>query len=283
VTVVLCLVLCLVVAVGLLTLIWWSQERILFQPPGSYGTPPQSGRIGYEASDGQHLFGYLVGRPTSTDSLLLCFHGNADLAMWQLEWANRVRERTGVAVMLAEYRGYMSLGGKPSYLSAKLDALAAYECARTQLGVSDDRLVFFGHSLGSAIAAELAEMHPPRALLLQSPFTSALAMAEEILTMPLAMLWKVVSRIHFDTPRVVAALDVPVAVAHGKRDRIVPFWMGVEVYNRARIKGPVLVAPDAGHSDLPEVAGERYWNWMQAGLHAGLSVRRQNERPDQSR
>jgi uncharacterized protein len=211
--------------------------------------------------------------------LLLCFHGNADLAVWQLEWGTRVREQTGVAVMLAEYRGYMSLGGKPSYLTAKLDALAAYEYAHTQLGVSDDRLAFFGHSLGSAIAAELAEMHPPRALLLQSPFTSAFAMAKGILTTPLAAFWKVVSRIHFDTARIVAALDVPVAVAHGKRDRIVPFWMGIAVYNSARIKGPLLVSPAAGHSDLPGVEGERYWNWIRAGLDASPSAHRQKERP----
>lgn len=259
----------LVALVGLLTLIWWSQERILFQPPRSYGVAPQTGRITYSASDGQHLAGYLIGNPSSTDGLLLCFHGNADLAMWQLDWARAVTERTGFAVMLAEYRGYMSLGGKPGYLATKLDALAAYEYAHTQLGVPDDRLAFFGHSLGSAIAAELAEMHPPRALILQSPFTSAFAMAKRILTTPLANFWKIVSRIHFDTARIVSALDVPAAVAHGKRDGIVPFRMGIEVYNAARIKGPFLVVANAGHNDLPGMAGERYWNWITAALNAG--------------
>lgn len=267
----------LAVLVALLTCIWWSQERIVFQPPRSHGVPPQGGRITYDASDGQHLSGYLIGEPTASDGLLLCFHGNADLAMWQLDWARKATEQTGVAVMLAEYRGYMSLGGKPSYQAAKLDALAAYECARTQLGVSDDRLAFFGHSLGSAIAAELAELHPPRVLLLQSPFTSALAMAKRILTTPLAMLWTVVSRVHFDTARIVAVLDVPIAVAHGKRDRIVPCWMGIKVYDTARLKGPLLVVADAGHNDLPAVGGERYWNWMRAALNAGFPVRQQTK------
>jgi uncharacterized protein len=256
--------------VALLTCLWWSQERIVFQPPRSHGVPPQSGRITYDASDGQHLGGYLIGEPTASGGLLLCFHGNADLAMRQLDWARKVTEQTGVAVMLAEYRGYMSLGGKPSYQAAKLDALAAYQCARTQLGVPDDSLAFFGHSLGSAIAAELAELHPPRVLLLQSPFTSAPAMAKRILTTPIAMLWRVVSRVHFDTARIVAVLDVPIAIAHGKRDRIVPYWMGIEVYNSARLKGPLLVVADASHNDLPAVGGGRYWNWMRAALNAGV-------------
>lgn len=260
----------LVIAVGLLALLWWSQERFVFQPPKSYGIPPETGRISYEASDGQHLAGYLVGKPSIASGLLLCFHGNADLAMWQLEWASIVAERTGVAVMLAEYRGYMSLGGKPSYLTAKLDALAAYEYARARLGIPDDRLAFFGHSLGSAIAAELAEMHPPGALLLQSPFTSAFDMAKRILTTPLASLWNVVSRVHFDTARIVRGLDVPIAVAHGKRDRIVPLWMGIEVYNIARNKGPLLIVAGAGHNDVPTIAGEHYWSWVREGLDAGF-------------
>jgi uncharacterized protein len=268
-----------VAVAALLTLIWWSQERILFQPPGAYGAVPQTNRIDYTASDGQRLAGYLIGKTASTKGLLLCFHGNADLAMWQLDWACSVNQKAGVAVLLAEYRGYMSLGGKPSYTTAKLDALAAYEYVHTHLDVPDDRLAFFGHSLGSAIAAELAEIRRPGVLLLQSPFTSAFAMAKEILRSPLALFWRMVSRIHFDTARIVAALDVPVTVAHGKRDRVVPFRMGVEVYDSARIKGPFLVVAGAGHNDLPEVGGERYWNWMTEALNANLDLTRQNEEP----
>jgi fermentation-respiration switch protein FrsA (DUF1100 family) len=268
-----------VVLAALLTLIWWSQERILFQPPRSYGVVPETDRVDYTASDGQHLVGYLVGKTASTERLLLCFHGNADLAMWQLDWARSVTEQTGAALMLAEYRGYMSLDGHPSYMAAKLDALAAYDYVHTHLHIPDDRLAFFGHSLGSAIAAELAEIHHPRALLLQSPFTSAFAMAKGILTTPVAMFWKVVSRIHFDTARIVATLDVPVAVAHGRRDRVVPFRMGVEVYNSAKIKGPLLVVAGAGHNDLPEIAGERYWGWMAEALNANLTPPQQSEGP----
>jgi fermentation-respiration switch protein FrsA (DUF1100 family) len=259
----------LIVLVGLcavLSLIWWSQERILFQPPRSYGQIVQTARIDYEASDGQHLAGYLIGEPGVTKGVLLCFHGNADLAMWQIGWAIRVAERTGLAVMLAEYRGYMSLGGRPTYAMVKLDALAAYDYLTTSLGVQPQQLAYFGHSLGSAVAAELAENYKPRALILQSPFTSASAMATRVLGAPMAQFWRVISRIHFDTARIVTGLDLPVSVAHGKRDRIVPFKMGMEVYSASRVKGPLLVVDDAGHNDIPEVAKERYWTWISAAL-----------------
>ena len=156
---------------GSLVLLWWSQERILFQPPRQFGPLPESGRVSYDAVDGQRLTGFMVGDPETAPRVLLCFHGNADLAVWQLDWARAVRSHTRCAVFLAEYRGYMSLGGTPTYASTKLDARAAYDHLRIAFGVDRTRMAYFGHSLGSGVAAELAEIHPPAALLLQSPFS----------------------------------------------------------------------------------------------------------------
>src|SRR5258707_553276 len=184
---------------GFLFLLWWSQERILFQPPRLDEPPVESGRVHYSAAAGQQLVGFVVGDPRTALGVLLCFHGNADLAVWQLEWARRLERQTRHAVFLAEYRGYMSLGGSPTYANTKLDARAAYDHLRVAFGLDRARMAFFGHSLGSAIATELAEIHPPAALLLQSPFSSARAMARLIVTLPLALIWRTISRIHFDT------------------------------------------------------------------------------------
>ena len=251
---------------GAIALLWWSQERILFQPPRFHGDPAESGCVQYEAADGQHLKGFVVGDPRTAPATVLCFHGNADLSVRQLDWARMVEKRTGAAVMLSEYRGYMSLDGKPTYPTTKLDAQAAYDYLCATFGIGPERLAFFGHSLGSAIATELAEIHRPRALLLQSPFTSARAMARVIVVPPISFIWKIISRIHFDTIGVVSALDLPVSVTHGKRDRIVPFRMGMEVYSAAKMKGSLLVVDDAGHSDISRVAGDDYWSWISSAL-----------------
>ncbi len=251
---------------GLMLLIWWGQERILFQPPSFADLRDEPGRVEYQASDGQKLAGYLVGDPRTTPGVLICFHGNADLSYWQLDWGREVFERTGHAVFLAEYRGYMSLGGTPSYATTKLDAQAAYDYLRKNLGADTSRFAYYGHSLGTGVAVELADRHPPRSLLLQSPFTSAQAMARVIVSPPLVLAWRSVSRIHFDTREIVARLDVPVWVAHGTRDRVVPVRMGREVHAAARQKGELLIVEGAGHNDIAEVAGEAYWRWIAAGL-----------------
>lgn len=251
---------------GSVLLVWWSQERILFQPPRLREAPPESGRVSYDASDGQRLTSFMVGDPRNAPGTLLCFHGNADLAVWQLDWAREVHLHTRYAVFLAEYRGYMSLGGKPTYSSTRLDAHAAYDHLRIAFGVDRTRMGYFGHSLGSGVAAELAELHPPAALLLQSPFSSARAMARLIVWPPIVVIWRTISRIHFDTKRIVSELDVPVSVAHGRRDRIVPFRMGIEVYESAKRKGQLLIVDKAGHSDVADIAGEEYWRWIVEAL-----------------
>jgi fermentation-respiration switch protein FrsA (DUF1100 family) len=252
----------------LAALVWIFQERIAFQPPrGPWPSPAGGTRVEYEASDGQKLFAYLVGDPSTSPGLLLSFHGNADLAAWQISWAEELSLRTGVAVLLAEYRGYMGLEGRPSYSGSEHDAEAAYAFSRNVLRVPADRIAMFGHSLGSAIATELAVKHQPAALILQSPFTSAREMAGRMTGhRPAAFLWRLISRLHFDTGVTVASVQAPVFVAHGGRDRLIPPEMGRAVYDASPRKGEWLLVPDAAHNDVGSRGGEAYWSWMKTAL-----------------
>lgn len=258
----------IVLAAFLAALAWIFQERIAFQPPrGPWPSPAGGTRVEYEASDGQKLFAYLVGDPSAPRGLLLSFHGNADLAIWQIDWAEELSRRTGVTVLLAEYRGYMGLEGRPSYAGSQRDAEAAYTFSRNVLKVPADRISMFGHSLGSAIATELAVKHQPAALILQSPFTSARDMAGRMTGyQPSGFLWRLISRLHFDTGVTVAAVQAPVSVAHGGRDRLIPFEMGQSIYNAARKKGGWLLVPGAAHNDVGSRGGEVYWGWMKKAL-----------------
>ena len=113
------------------------------------------------------------------------------------------------------------------------------------------------------MAAELAVEHRPRVLLLESPFTSAQDMAAVIAGRWLTSgLWRLISRLRFDTVRIVASLETPVSVIHGGRDRVIPSRMGKAVYDAAKVKGEWLLVPAASHSDVEEVAGEDYWRWF---------------------
>lgn len=253
--------------VSVLLILSLAQEKIVFQPPKVFSNQPPdfAKRIEYQAADGENLIAFFIESLTPDAGALICFHGNADLAAWQIDWGREVVRRTGYSVFLAEYRGYYGLAGHPTYRRSALDADAAYLAATAETHLDATRLSFFGHSLGSAVAAELALRYRPRRLLLQSPFTSARAMGRLIIGRPLLALWGGLSRVHYDNVAAVTKIDAPVFVAHGERDRIVPIRMGREVYSSARIQGALLVVDSAGHNDLPERGGEEYWAWLAAG------------------
>jgi uncharacterized protein len=263
----------MVIAVALFAMLvafaWWAQERIVFQPSG----PPfphhgDTRRLEYHAADDQQLFGFVV-QPEPAGSparVLIAFHGNADLAVRQIPWAEEVARRSGWTVLLAEYRGYGGAPGTPSVSGLRLDAQAALAIARDSLGGRDGEIAYFGHSLGSAVATELAASAPPSRLILQSPFTSARDMARIIVARPLEAAWRFISRVHYDNITIVGELDAPVWVVHGANDMIIPASMGAELHERARIQGELRIVPGAGHNDLPERGGAIYWRWIDRAL-----------------
>ena len=271
--------------VALVLFVWWQQERIVFQPTaGPHPEVTDVDRVEYRAQDGQPLFAFVVrhapranGDESGTESsasrlpppasrVLIAFHGNADLAAWVVPWAREVAHRTNRVVIVAEYRGYGGLPGVPTVDGARLDARAAFRYARDSLGAQPKEIALYGHSLGSAIAAELAVEMQSEALILESPFTSARAMARIVVARPVELVWGMISRVHYDTEARVRELDAPVWVAHGTRDMVIPVRMGQRVYRSAKRKGEFLVVSGAGHNDVAAVAGDSYWLWITSAL-----------------
>jgi pimeloyl-ACP methyl ester carboxylesterase len=253
--------------------LWRHQERVVFQPPSILAeAPAPARRVEFRAADGQSLYGYVVSpRAAATHdaiaTLVIAFHGNADLAAWLVPWAGELATRAGVTVFVPEYRGYGGIPGAPSYESAASDAKGALAYALDSLRPT--HVAVYGHSLGSAMAAEVAmAMHPrrPLALVLQSPFTSAQDMATRMLVPPIPGVWRRISRVHYDTRARVAELDAPVWVAHGTRDVVIPVRMGRQVFEAAQRRGQLLLVEGAGHNDVADVGDERYWRWIVAAL-----------------
>ncbi|MEP6491649.1 MAG: alpha/beta hydrolase [bacterium] len=257
----------LVVYAGVLVMVWHFQEHIVFQPPAGVAVEAVPARqVRYSAADGAQLFAYVVGDSSPGGIVVLAFHGNADIARWLVPWATRLARQTGVTVVIPEYRGYDGLSGSPSYDSSSHDSRASLAYVRDTLKVTSGNVVYFGHSLGSGIAAELAAHEPPRSLVLQAPFSSARAMAQRLIVPGLRVLWRAISRVHFDTVARVGALTVPVWVSHGDRDLIVPVKMGREIFTAAARPGELLIVQRAGHNDVADVGGSAYWQWLEKAI-----------------
>jgi len=147
---------------------------------------------------------------------VLFAHGNAELIDdWGTSMA-QLRDR-GVNVLLVEFPGYGFSEGKPSRGALDETFTAAYDWLVANGAVDARRIVAYGRSVGGGPAADLAEHRPVAALVLQSTFTSTMALARA------AFLPGFLVRDRFDNRRVVAEFEGPVLLMHGIDDDVIPF------------------------------------------------------------
>jgi len=165
---------------------------------------------------------------------LLCFHGNAANIAWRAD-VYRFLRGLGANVLALEYRGYGRSEGRASEAGIYRDADAAYNYLSQERSVPPRRIIAFGQSLGTAVAAELAAQHEVGGVVLEAPFPSAHALARRFYWFVPGLPWLIRSR--FDTAKNLALANskfaAPLLVIHCTRDPVIPFEFGQQVYDRA--------------------------------------------------
>ena len=114
----------------------------------------------------------------------------------------------------------------------------------------------YGHSLGGAIAVDIAERHPDAAgLIVESTFTSMLEMANITYWM-FPTDWLLNQR--FDALAKVTLLRVPVLYIHGTADAEIPYTMSERLFAATRGDKRLTLIPGGGHDDSAFVGGTLY-------------------------
>jgi len=179
---------------------------------------------------------------------LVVFHGNAGHRGHRLGWLWALRS-TRAGVFILDYRGYGGSGGSPSEEGFYRDGEAAVDWLQSS---GAGPLAYVGESLGTAVAVELALRRPPAALILQSPFTSAVDLGQR--TYPFLPV-RLLMRDRYPLLSKIDRVSCPVMVIHGQEDSIVPPAMGRAVFERAPDRKEWFPIPRADHNDpLWEIA-----------------------------
>jgi len=184
---------------------------------------------------------------------VLGFNGNAGHRGLRAPLASALRER-GLQVLLFDYRGYGDNPGRPTEAGLQEDARAAWRYLEGRDDVDTSKLVFFGESLGTAVATALAVEHRPAALVLRSPFPSLVAVGR--LHYPFLPVDRLL-RDRFDAIEQIGRMTRPVLVIAGDRDRVVPVSQSRTVFDAIRSPKQLVVIEGAGHNDAALVFGER--------------------------
>jgi fermentation-respiration switch protein FrsA (DUF1100 family) len=205
--------------------------RIVFMPaaeltanPGAYGIPFED--VNLTASDGVRLHGWYIPAGNARGSLLF-FHGNAGNISDRID-SVKIFHDLRLSVFIIDYRGYGRSEGSPSISGTALDALAAWKWLTEKKGVDADKIVVFGRSLGGAVAMELMRSVKPRALILESTFSSLSEMVRPAFLTPAARL---VTGGAWNSAKTASLLTAPVLCIHSPDDSIVPYSLGRRLYD----------------------------------------------------
>ncbi len=237
-------------------------ENFIFYPddyliadPGDWGMPFED--VYFSTADGLTLNGWFV--PGEKEMTWLWFPGNAGNISYRLDNLRLLHHRLSLNIFIFDYRGYGRSQGRPSEEGTYLDAEAALDYLRSRRDIDPDAIIFFGRSLGSAVAVNLATKHKCLGLILESPPTSLVGMMKRLFpSLPPEEL-----PIKYDSLSKIKRISVPLLILHGDCDEVVPFFMGRKLYEAANEPKQFYTIENAGHNDTYMVGGEGYFRALQ--------------------
>lgn len=204
------------------------EARILFYPLKEIASFPDPAdlkfrEVYFETADKIKLNGWLVFSKDAGYTVLFC-HGNAGNISHRIEKIKFFNE-LGCDVFIFDYRGYGKSEGRPSEKGFYKDVEAAYGYLMSQ-GVSWDRIIGYGESIGGAVIVDLASREKMRGLILDSTLTSIKDMIKGVY--PFVPHGVFSSR--FDSEAKIKTIKTPKLIIHSVQDEIVPFRLGRRLY-----------------------------------------------------
>ncbi len=226
-------------------LVFLAQRRLLYHPdalPLRQAEAIGAQTLALQAADGTRLVAWWLAPPDEAAPVALYLHGNGANLDARAARLQALRD-DGLGVLAISWRGYGGSQGEPSEAGWKQDALAAYQELRRR-GVDAPRILLFGESLGGQLALWLASEQPVGALLLDSSFDSALALAQHhYRLLPLPWLMRDPHRGDLVAPR----LQLPVLQVHCAHDGISPLPHAEQLQRLLGRRSELLLLDDDCH------------------------------------
>jgi len=216
-----------IIYVGVSTVVYFYQRKLLYHPgENNYlDEGPLNHKIEkvYINSDFKLLGWHHV--KNKKFKTLLFFHGNAGKIDNRIYKLNEL-SKLDLNYLIFAYRGFSGNEGKPSEKGLYKDARAVKYWLNLN-NIKDSEIILYGESLGTAIAVDLAKEFNFSGIILESPFTSMVELAKKYYPyLPV----KLVLKDKYETIRKLDQINSPILIMHGAKDTIVPFEMGLKIY-----------------------------------------------------
>jgi fermentation-respiration switch protein FrsA (DUF1100 family) len=242
------------------------EPRLTFFPFAGETETPASLRLDYQplsvpTEDGETLAAWWMPHADARADVLY-FHGNGgNLSLWLPVLAG-VHAR-GLNVLAFDYRGYGRSTGRPTEAGLYRDADAMVQALRRLRGGDgglppDIRpVIYWGRSLGGAVAAYATTRTPPDGMILESAFVDKAAVIRHHLVLRTLNL---LASYRFETATLLRGFHGPTLVMHGDADSVVPHAAGRELFDRLGGTKRFVTLAGADHNDVQPRTPREYWD-----------------------
>jgi fermentation-respiration switch protein FrsA (DUF1100 family) len=239
------LVIAVLLLIASLMLVRYLEAKAVFFPSRTMENIPSHMGLAYEdvyfqTSDGVKINAWLVRNPNAVATVIFA-HGNAGNMSDRLLKIKFFHD-LGLNTLAFDYRGFGKSEGKPSEKGVYLDAQGAYDYLKSRSDVG--KIIGYGASLGGAVVIDLASKRPMDAIIIDSSFTSAKDMAQMIYP----FVPKFFMNVKFDSLKKIKKVSAPKLFLHSPEDQVVPYQMGVKLYEAA-LEPKVFLKIHGGHND----------------------------------
>ncbi|MBL4804042.1 MAG: alpha/beta hydrolase [Alphaproteobacteria bacterium] len=197
--------------------------------------------------DGLELEGWYDPPTEDTKPVIVMFHGNGQSIAYRPPKVQHFREQ-GYGALLAEYRGYGGNPGKTTEEGVYKDGRAYINWLINDQNITADNIILYGESLGSGVAVQMATEYDVKAVLLDVPFNSALAVAKShFFVVPFLeyLMWD-----QYRSDLKIKNINAPVFIGLAGSDMVVRPHFGRALYELAVEPKQMKEYPDSGHMDL---------------------------------
>ena len=235
-------------AVYLLVLIFiYFNQRNLLYHPGDNNYLDDKAQFSYkevliEVDRDIKLKSWLIDKDLEKYKTLVFFHGNAGNLFNRVHKLNELN-KLDINILIISWRGFSGNSGKPTEKNLYQDAQKSIEWLNNK-GIKNEKIILYGESLGTAVATEIGQNKKFAGIILESPFTSMIEMGKKYYPIfPVKLLIKD----KYETKNKIKNIKFPILIMHGKKDKLVPFNMGNELYNLANEPKFKYFAEEDGH------------------------------------
>lgn len=230
--------------------LYFLQDAILFHPVSlksdhTYDFPEKHIDVNIRVNEKSNLnIVQFLSTDSSTRGVVLYFHGNKKNNSWYAKYPPYFT-RHGYEVWMIDYPCFGKSTGKLSEENLYRWAGYLYQFARSRF--DPDRIIIYGKSMGTGIAAQLASEKSCKKLILETPYYDFPAVIKHYLPF-----YPVDRMLHYKFPTYtyLKKVKAPVTIFHGTADRLTTYRNAKKLIQYLKPGDEFITIEDGSHNDL---------------------------------